>query len=70
MAWSRKRKFSISPSTNYDHMSQIWSSALPEFGLCSREEVGDSAVVESLVPLTLEDLCEELIWGHQGFHWS
>lgn len=29
-------------------------------GLCLGEEVGDSAVVESLVPLILEHLCEEL----------
>lgn len=29
-------------------------------GLYPKEEVGDSAVVESVVPLILEDLCEEL----------
>lgn len=34
------------------------------------EEVGDSAAVESLVPLILEDLCGKLTWDHQAFHWS
>ena len=29
-------------------------------GLCPGEEVGDSAVVGSLVPLIPEDLCEKL----------
>lgn len=50
-------------------MGQIWGLGLPELGLCPGEEVGDSVVVESLVPLIPEDLCEELTWGHQAFHW-
>lgn len=41
-------------------MGQIWGLGLPELGLCPGEEVGDSVVVESLVPLIPEDLCEEL----------
>lgn len=41
-------------------MGQTWGRGLPGLGLCPGEEVGDSAVVESSVPLILEDLCEEL----------
>lgn len=41
-------------------MGQTWGLGLPELGLCPGEEVGDSAVVGSLVPLIPEDLCEEL----------
>lgn len=50
-------------------MGQTWGLGLPELGLCPGEEVGDSAVVGSLVPLIPEDLCEKLTWGHQAFHW-
>lgn len=35
-------------------------------GLCPGEEVGDSAVVGSLVPLIPEDLCEELKREREG----
>ena len=41
-------------------MGQTWGLGLPELGLCPGEEVGDSAVVGSLVPLIPEDLCEKL----------
>lgn len=41
-------------------MGQTWGLDLLGLGLCLGEEVGDSAVVESLVPLILEHLCEEL----------
>lgn len=41
-------------------MGETWGLSVPTLGLCSGEEVGDSAAVESLVPLILEDLCEEL----------
>ena len=47
------------PPTNHDHMGHIWGLRPPELGLCPGEEVGDSAVVESLVPLSLGDLREE-----------
>lgn len=50
-------------------MGQTWGLDLLGLGLCLGEEVGDSAVVESLVPLILEHLCEELTWGYQVFHW-
>lgn len=50
-------------------MGQTWGLGLPEVDLCPGEEVGDSAVVGSLVPLIPEDLCEELTWDHQAFHW-
>lgn len=50
-------------------MGHTWGLGLPELGLYPEEAVGDSAVVESLVLLILEDLCEELTWGHQAFHW-
>lgn len=40
-------------------MGQTWGLGLPEVDLCPGEEVGDSAVVGSLVPLIPEDLCEE-----------
>ena len=59
MAWSRK-KVQYWPSTNHNHMGHTWGLGLPRLGLCPRKEVGDSAVVESFIPLTLEDLCEEL----------
>ena len=41
-------------------MGQTWGLGLPALGLCPGEEVGDSAVVGSLVPLIPEDLCEKL----------
>lgn len=40
-------------------MGHTWGLGLPELGLYPEEAVGDSAVVESLVLLILEDLCEE-----------
>ena len=42
-------------------MGQTGGLGLPELGLCPGEEVGDSAVVGSLVPLIPEDLCEKLM---------
>lgn len=50
-------------------MGQTWDLDPPEWDLCPGGEVGDSAVVELLVLLILEDLCEELTWDHQAFHW-
>lgn len=47
-------------------MGQTWGLGLPELGLCPGEEVGDSAVVGSLVPLIPEDLCEELKREREG----
>lgn len=40
-------------------MGQTWDLDPPEWDLCPGGEVGDSAVVELLVLLILEDLCEE-----------
>lgn len=50
-------------------MDHTWGQGLPALGLYPGEEEGDSAAVESLVPLLPEDLCEKLTWGHQAFHW-
>lgn len=47
------------PSTNHDHTEETWDRGLSKLGLCLREEPGDSALVQSLVPLTREDLREE-----------
>lgn len=41
-------------------MGWIEDQSLPECSLFPVEEVGDSAVVESLVPLILEDPCGTL----------
>lgn len=50
-------------------MGETWGLSVPTLGLCSGEEVGDSAVVESSVPLILGHLCEELTWGDRAAHW-
>lgn len=50
-------------------MGQTWALGPLELDLCLGEEVVDSVVVELLVLSILEDLCEELTWGRQAFHW-
>lgn len=60
MAWPRKRGFSIDPPPTTTIWARPGAEASPDWASAPGEEVGDSVVVESSVPLILEDLGEEL----------